>query len=253
MAARLLRLLKSRFGPAAPRMRVAPHLPWWARAAVVVAMLAVGVWVLAWVYDIGLKLAGFERAQAKATVAALEQEMARLAKENERLGGEVARLAQNLEIERSTNRHLAQNLKASQDENAALKEDLAFFRQILSANKAKDEAGSKGADGVAVYHAKIERDPLLPYEYRYRLLVLKTGTREQAFEGGLKLLLRGAQAGRDIVLAVPADGLLPVAFRYHQRVEGRFRVPEGFALRSAQVRLFEAGKAEPRVIRSIPL
>lgn len=246
MASRLLRTLKSRFGIAAARMRVRTHIPLPLRLLVVVLLVGAGLALADWVYTTGMRLAGFERSQAEEALTRLSEQVARLERDNAALQAESARLRQQLEIEQATQRNLAQSLKALQEENAALREDAAFFRNLLSPNP--------GAVGVTIYHAKLERNPLLPGEYRYRLLLLNAGPRDQEFSGSVQLLVSGVKDGRTLTLAEPGPkGQLAVRFRYYQRLEGTLQLPDGMTPRSVQVRVFEAGAAQPRWTRTVAL
>jgi len=250
MASRLLRSLKSRFGIAAPRMLVRTHIPFPLRILVVIVMVLMGLWLANWVYDTGMRLAGFEKSQAQEAMGALMQRVEALERENGELRAENTRFRQQLDIEQVTQKNLSQALKSLQDENAALKEDTAFFRNLLSP--------AAGGGGVTIYHVKIERNNLVAGEYRYRLLLLKAGSHDQEFSGSVQLLVSGVQGGRSISVSVPearpgkAAGM-SVNFKYYQRLEGSFRLPEGMVPHSAQVRVFETGASQPKWTRTTNL
>lgn len=250
MASRLLRSIKTRFGIAAPRMLVRTHIPFPLRVLVVILLALAGLWGANWVYDTGMRLAGFEKGRAESALNTLSQRVAELERENRDLRGENTRLVQQVQIEQVTQKTLTQSLKTLQDENAALKEDTAFFRNLLSPEQ--------GSGGVTIYHVKIERNPLLPGEYRYRLLLLKAGSREQEFSGSLQLLISGVQGQHPISVSVPETKAgkvagMPVSFKYYQRLEGSFRLPDGMVPKSAQVRVYEAGAAQPKWTRTTNL
>jgi hypothetical protein len=249
MASRLLRSYKARFGISAPRVLVRTHTPWWARALAVAVLVLVGLWGANWVYDTGMRLAGFEKSQAEQTLAALSRRVDELERDNRNLQGENARLNQQVQIEQATQQTLTQSLKTLQDENAGLKEDTAFFRNLLSPQQ--------GAGGVNIYHVKIERNPLLPGEYRYRVLLLKAGPREQDFSGSVQLLVSGLQDQRPVSISVldakSGKPGMPVSFKYYQRLEGSFRLPEGMVPRSAQVRVYDGASTQPKWTRTTTL
>ncbi len=246
MASRLLRSLKSRFGIAAARMRVRTHIPLPVRMLVAAMLVAAGLWLANWVYDTGMRLAGFEKSQAEEALRSLSERLSRLEAENATLRVEAARLGRQVEIEQATSRELARTVKSLQDENATLKEDAAFFRNLLSPNPT--------AGGVSIYHAKLERNALVPGEYRYRLLLLNAGPRDQEFSGRVQILVSGVRDGKTVTVAEPGpEGALAVRFRYYQRLEGTLRLPPGMAPRTAQVRLFEAGTTVPKWTRTVTL
>ena len=227
-------------------MLVRTHIPFPLRVLVVILLVLAGMWGARWVYDTGMRLAGFEKSRAESAMNALSQRVGDLERENRELRGDNARLAQQIQIEQVTQRTLTQSLKALQDENAALKEDTAFFRNLLSPER--------GAAGVTIYHVKIERNPLLPGEYRYRLLLLKAGSREQEFSGSLQLLISGVQDQHPVSVSVPDAKAgkmigMPVSLRYYQRLEGSFRLPAVMVPKSVQVRVYEAGATQPKWTR----
>jgi cell division protein FtsB len=231
-------------------MLVRTHIPFPLRIFSVVLLVLVGLWGANWVYDTGMRLAGFEKSQAQEAMNVLSARVTDLERENGELRDENTRFRQQLEIEKVTQRTLTQSLKTLQDENAALKEDTAFFRNLLSPDQ--------GAGAVSIYHVKVERNHVVPGEYRYRLLLLKAGSREQEFSGSVQLLISGVQGERPISVSVPeakagkAIGM-PVTFKYYQRLEGSFRLPEGMVPKSAQVRVFETGVAQPKWTRTTNL
>jgi len=250
MLSHLRRGLKSRFGIAAPRMLVRTHIPLPFRIASVVVLVLVGWWGAIWVYDTGMRLAGFEKSRAQEVVRELSQRVAELEQENKDLRAENTRVKQQVEIEQVTQKNLTQSLKTLQEENATVKEDMAFFRNLLSPDK--------GAGGVSIYHVKVERNNMVAGEYRYRLLLLKAGSREQEFSGSVQLLVSGVQGDSPVTISVPETKVgkgpgLPVTFKYYQRLEGSFRLPEGVVPKSAQVRVYEPGAAQPKWTRTTNL
>jgi len=73
-----------------------------------------------------------------------------------------------LKIEQTAQSQLASQVKVLEDENNRLKEDLAFFENLVPSER----RGEK----VSIHRFKVERD-VLPGEFRYRLLVLQGGAR----------------------------------------------------------------------------
>ncbi len=244
----MFKTLRRKFGIAAPRVAVHTQVAWywrWLGMALMVALILVLAW---WMYDSGRKFAGFDSGQA-------EREMARQAELNSRLQMEDAALRQavaaserQLQIERSTYGDLAKQVKDLSDENTSLKEDLAFFQSLLS-------AGSKEA--VSIYRFNVEPDTL-PGEYRFRLLLLQMGPRQKEFHGKLQFLVDVMQNGQKSVMTIPKENASDldeynVNFKYYQRVEGSFRVEPGAVANSVQVRVFENGASEARLMQTVNL
>jgi len=70
--------------------------------------------------------------------------------------------------------------------------------------------------------------------------------------------VNGEQAGQKVVLQFPPPDSAEVAaqrlnFKYYQRVERIFRLPEGMQIDSVQIRVFEKGMQEPKVTQTVLL
>jgi len=100
---------------------------------------------------------------------------------------------------------------------------------------------------------------LLPGEYRYRLLVLMAGGRkERNFQGSLQLVVNVQVQGRNGMIMLPdpsqpENAAFRLNFKYFQRVEGTFRVPEQTRVQSVQVRVLENGTSQARATQSVDL
>ncbi|OFZ69626.1 MAG: hypothetical protein A2Z01_02055 [Betaproteobacteria bacterium RBG_16_58_11] len=250
MASKLVRTIKSKFGINAPRLLVRTHIPWPLRMIAIGVLVAAGLMLGQWVFETGLRLAGFEKSQAQLQLAELTSRVKLLEQENAELQAEKMRISQQIEIEQTTHKDLAKSLQTLQEESAILREDNAFFRNLLSPDQ--------GPGPVSIYHFKVERNPVLAGEYRYRLLLLKSGKREQEFVGSVQFLVTGDQAGKRVAYALPeaAPGkpqAINVSFKYYQRLEGAFQLPAGLAPKSIQIRVFEAGNTQPKWTKTVNL
>ena len=250
MASKLLRTIKSKFGINAPRLLVRTHIPWPLRMIAIGVLVAAGLMLGQWVFETGLRLAGFEKSQAQLQLAELSSRVKGLEQENAELKAEKMRISQQIEIEQTTHKDLAKSLQTLQEESATLREDNAFFRNLLSPDQ--------GPGPVSIYHFKVERNPVLASEYRYRLLLLKSGKREQEFVGSVQFLVTGDLAGKRVAYALPeaAPGkpqAINVSFKYYQRLEGVFQLPAGLSPKSIQIRVFEAGNAQPKWTKTVNL
>lgn len=250
MAYKLVRTIKSKFGINAPRLLVRTHIPWPLRMIAIGVFVAGGLMLGKWVFETGLRLAGFEKSQAQLQLSQLSGQVKQLEQENAELKADKTRLAQQIEIEQTTQKDLAKSLQSLQDESATLREDNAFFRNLLSPDQ--------GPGPVSIYHFKVERNPVLAGEYRYRLLLLKSGKREQEFVGSVQFLVTGDQAGKKLAVALPevAPGkpqVINVSFKYYQRLEGSFQLPAGLSPKNIQIRVFEAGNAQAKWTKTVNL
>lgn len=246
---RLRWVLKRRFGIAASPLAVRRHVAWYWRLPLLVILLAAGVMLSWWFYDAGLRFAGFERGSTIEELTQLREKNAQLELENSSLRSMDAQSERKMQIERATQNDLAKTVKTLQDENAQLKEDLAFFRKLMSSDK---------NDGnLSIYRFKVENG-VLPGEYRYHLLLLQGGQREREFQGKVELLINLVQDGKKLVMTVPsskeADArAYSVNFKFYQRLEGTFRVAPRSLVKNVQIRVFENGSGQPKLIQTVNL
>lgn len=231
----------------ARRMAVRPDVPWYWRCLRVAAgggLLLLCAWAVVFL------MGGF----GSASDADPAQELARLRESLERqelaLSEARARVAQTdrqLQIERAAAADLAKQVKSLAFDNAALKEDLAFFQSLSAAG------GQEGA--ISVNRFRLQPGPLAG-EYRYQMLLVRSGQRAGEFRGNLQFVLDVQQDGRKLVLVLPPETerdpkAYQVSFKFFQRVEGTFNLAPGSVLKGMQVRIFENGTRAPRLTQPL--
>ena len=247
--ARRLWKLRQRFGIAAPRVAIRSHIPWYWRWIGVAVLLGVSAAAAAWIYDAGRRFAGFDSSEAQTELASARRELQETRAELDRLRAIANAADSRVSIERTAQQNLSQQIRALEQENTRLKEDLATFDSMLSSE-------ARSGQTVSIYRFKVEPD-LLPGEYRYRLLLITPRSRpEREFHGRLELVVSLTEAGRNAMMSFPepADAgaaAFKLGFKYFQRVEGTFRVSPKAKVDSVQVRVYEAGTAQPRATNSV--
>jgi hypothetical protein len=247
MPSKLLKRIRQRFGISAPRMTVKTHVAWYWRMLGLVVVLSCSFASAAWIYDAGRRFAGFDRSEAEQELSQLRESVGKLAQETNELRAIVNASESKLQIERSAQTQLGRQVKTLEDENARLKEDLAFFENLIP---------SENRDNSLLVN-RFRADPgALPGEYRYRLLLLQGGRRDKPFQGSLQLLVTLQQDGKDAIIALPEAGAAEaykISFKYFQRVEGTFRVAPNARVKKVQVRVFENGSSQERATQSFNL
>mgnify|MGYP001562363787 CR=1 FL=1 len=247
MASKLLKKIRQRFGISAPRMTVTTHVAWYWRMLGLVAVLSCSLALAAWMYDAGRRFAGFDRSESEQELSQLRESAGRLAQETAELRASVNASESKLQIERAAQTQLGRQVKALEDENVRLKEDLAFFENLIP--------GEHRDNTLLINRFRV--DPgALPGEFRYRLLLLQGGRRDKSFQGNLQLLVTLQQDGKSAIITLPEAGSAPaykISFKYFQRVEGTFRVAPGAKVKMVQVRIFESGSAEARATQNFNL
>ncbi len=230
-----LRRLRSRFGISAPKVAVRTHIPWYWRALAAIAVLSISFALAGWIYDAGRKIAGFDRRETAQEIASLREQIGELQKEATRLRAQVNAGESNLQIERTAQQQLVRQVKALELENSRLKEDLAFFENLASAE-------GKEA-GFTINRLQVEQDGN-PGHYRYRLLVAaQGGKKDREFKGSVQLLISLQREGKSaiMILPQPGDPRFNLSFKHFQRLDGTFEVPAGARVISVEARLIQGG------------
>ena len=238
----MLRKLRGTFGSHAFRLSVRPHVPWPWRGVLLAALgvaMAVLVW---WVFDAGRQFAGLDRATYKTQV----ENLSALKAENGQLRSTVEGLQRQSQIDKASQAELAKSVTQLQEENARLKEEVGFFRSIMSSGKL--------ADGLSVQNFRVEADAL-PNEYRYHMLLVQGGSREEEFVGKAQLVLNLVKNGAASVLTLPDDDKsspsLNVNVKYYQRLDGRFKLSPGTVIKSANLRVIEKSSGQVKLSRTL--
>lgn len=243
----LLRSLRRRFGISAPKMTVRTHVAWYWRWMGMVLLGSISLALALWIYDAGRRFAGFDRSEIEEEVKTLRESVLRLDAEATQLRAVSNASESRLKIEQSAQAQLSAQVKTLEEENRRLKEDLAFFENLGPAT-----------NKLSINRFTVQKD-VLPGEYRYRLLVLLGGAgRDRQFQGNLQLVVNVQSPGRNGMIVIPEPSqpenpAFRLNFKYFQRVEGTFRVPEKSKIRSVQVRVMEQGNSQPSATQSVDL
>lgn len=227
---RTFRRLKERHGVTARRVAVRAHKPWYWRAALGAVLLLCG-------YAFGIWHAVSSGGVPFRSVS--EQDKALLA--------QLVLAERQLQVERAAQDGTAREIAALQGEVMQLKEEVAFYNSILSEG---------GASGVANLHSVKVEPGKLPGEYAYRILLVQSGRHDRTVEGTVRITLLGISAGQAVARSVePAgqQGGVSVKFKYYQRVDGTFQVPDDVQADRLRVEFAEAGAKRPKLTKEVDM
>lgn len=227
MMRRFRRSLRKHSGITARRVAVRSQVPWYGRLLLLLILLLTGYALGYWQYG-----------NIPATIS-LEQ----LRKENQALQQSIVHLEQQSQVDRAAQRNLASQMAALQAEGMRLKEEVAFYESILQDSEANGEP--------RIHSVKLLRGSRSG-EYRYRILLTQTGRRDKPVQGTLRLQLQATRAG--LPVSQPITSGLPggkINFKYYQRVDGSFVVPEMLAGQSLQVEFAVAGARQQKLVSSV--
>lgn len=234
----ILRRLRSRFGISAPRMAVRAHVPWYVRVVAAGVVLGIGLALAGWIYDAGRRFAGFDRRESELELNDLRDAVSRLESENARLKASFSASDSTMAIEVTARQKIESQIKHLENDNARLREDLAVFEKLASAD-------GKGP-GISIYRLQLEPEGT-PGRYRYRMLVSAQGGRTAEAKFHVQFLLSLLRAGKPAMLTLPAAGAgdtgqYVVSVRRFRRLEGVVDVPPDAKVTTFEARLLQDGQ-----------
>ena len=240
------RRLRSSFGIGSSRMAIRSQLAWYWRWLLNILMMVLVATVVWWMVQNSYRITGFDIEEAKAHLTKLTRENQAAKSELESARNTVTERDRQLQIERAAQGELARTVAQLQEENASLKEDLGFLRNIMSSGTTPE--------GIGLSNLKVERDAK-PNEYRYRMLLTQGGQRKQDFKGKVQIVARVAKDGAMTTMTIPdapaADPAGAFEFRFYQKVEGRFAIPDGSTLKGVDVRVLALPGGQVKLSRTI--
>ena len=133
-----------------------------------------------------------------------------------------------------------EHLKKIQSDNLALREELGFYRGIVSSDDSK---------GISIQAFVVEREGKTD-AYRYSLVLTRNMRNGKVVSGTVNFSISGEMDGNLKQLALkdvsnPATRGLEFEFKHFQRLEGRLRLPRGFVPHRVYVKVHTPGNRPP--------
>lgn len=194
-------------------------------------------------YNYGLSSAGFESFIANRAQDGLESTISSLEEENNRLKGSLARAERTLQMDQAAYGELNQSLKQSSAEIAKLREDLNFYRNIISpANK---------KEGLRIQSLNIDK-AAEKNSFKYKLVLIQALKHDHLVRGQARMEVSGLQAGKSAKLKFPLknEKKIGVHFRYFQEFSGELKLPRNFEPKDIKVSVVTRGRNAVTVERS---
>jgi hypothetical protein len=186
------------------------------------------------IYEHGLSMAGFERTLASRLQQRLEDQTGRLRDENQQLREALARAERTVQMDQVAYQDLSKSLQTYEQDIVKLREELNFYRNIISP---PDKKG-----GLRIQSLDIQQVGTTS-GYRYKLVLIQALKHDRSIFGTVNLEISGAQGGQGSVVKFPAANEKPISvnLKYFQDIEGKFELPRGFRPRSVKVSVTAAG------------
>jgi len=202
---------------------VKPHRPWLTRLLLGLLILALVIagWTL---FDYGRYLAGYNSTEYAEERDALLSARAELEEKVDRLREQKALLERAAQIERQAYNELDTTLKVLQGEILELKEELAFYRGIVSPQDA--------SSGLHLQRFKIESNGK-SRSYRYKIVLTQVLKNDRLATGKVRLSIDGVKNNQPLTLTLKELSEkhvkeLNYRFKYFQKLEGNLTLPAGF-------------------------
>lgn len=226
--------MRGHFGATAKKVSVRTQQPWYWRYFVAFLLLLAGYLVGYWQF-------------AGSQYLSLLRGTDSLLKDKQTLEAQTVYGERQLQVERAAQKSLADELAALQDEGIQLKEELAFYQGILNENS---------ADELKLHSFKLNKTRL-PNQYEYHVMLIQSGRHDKIAQGQMALSLNAIQQGEQVTLPL-TDGVKTIApikfsFKYYQRIDGSFDVPEDVEAPSVAISLLEAGSKQVKISQQLDL
>ena len=227
------------------RLVAGPHRPW--RKYVVVVLLGV------------IAALAFHDVRLRARIAALDAEAgyqaaARVRAESALAGAQtltaslrekVARLERRHQVDTEAYHEVDLEMRRIQDQILALREEVMFYRRIMSADRGR---------GLSIQRLAIKPEGA-GERYHFELVLTRAINNDRVAEGSVALTISGERGGRPAELSHASvvesgEGRLDFSFKYFQRLEGLFSLPPDFIPRRVFVKVDAKGEKQARVEQS---
>lgn len=203
--------------------RVVKARPLWQTWLIRTASVALAILVAWLLFEYGRHRGGYDVVAAQEQERAWTQQLVELGRENTRLREQQAILERSSQIEREAYKQLEGTVNGLQDEILELKEELAFYRGIVSPGDAKKGLNLQSFELIPTREAR---------KFRYKMVLTQVLSNGNVAFGNIAFSVEGSQGGeaKEYTLAQLSgnDNLLRFRFKYFQAFEGEFALPEGF-------------------------
>lgn len=225
---------------------VRAHRPWKSKFiwGIVVLALFIGGWTL---FDYGRFLAGYDSRDSDNEIEELLEVQNHLEKRIELLREDKAVLERAAQIERKAYKELDRTLKILQAEILEHKEELAFYRGIVSP---KDSSS-----GLYLQNFYLTQNGETQ-SYRYKLVLTQVLKNSRLINGKVKLQFEGLLDGepksldlKEITTKKVRD--LNYRFKYFQNVEGVVEFPKGFSVLRVKIQILPRGRQRDMIEKTI--
>ncbi|MBD3618355.1 MAG: hypothetical protein HUJ28_02655 [Chromatiales bacterium] len=198
------------------------------KAFLLLALLAGSGWGL---YQYGYLKSGYDARSADEHLLALRERVDYLTRQNRELTQQVAQLERSRVIEAEAATQVSTALSAMETEMLELREELSFYRSIVSPSKMEP--------GLHIQRLELERGEA-EGEYHYKLVLTLVRGNNRVARGTVDMRVSGQIGGESRTLGlaeIDPGAELRFSFKYFQSLEGTLLLPAGFQPRKLEVKV----------------
>lgn len=183
-------------------------------------------------YSWGNYHAGFDRSAALDREDGFKGAIRELERQNLELRDRIALLDRSTQMDQQAYQDVNNNLRALQEEVLELREEVAFYRGIVSPREA--------SSGLRIERMELEKTPNEDSLYHYQLVLTQVLKNQRNVHGSVSFSILGTQNGQPRTLnlrsvSVQKQSSQNFKFRYFQKLDGDVLLPNGFVPRSVEV------------------
>jgi hypothetical protein len=224
------------------KLIIKSHHPWKHRTKIAVVVLGLGL-IIWWVFQYGHSIAGFDYKNLLVERNAINDKLDTSYKDIKALRERIAVLERAGQIDKQGYGGVEKSLKQAQDEMLELKEEVAFYRGIVSPTET--------ASGLSIADFRVsgigeER------AYRFKLVLTQIKSNTRIVKGYARVAFEGIENGAQVehTLHKVSGGALDklkLRFMYFQNIEGEVVLPEGFLPSRVVIDVVPSGKGRTRL------
>jgi len=231
------------------QLKVKPYNPWKTRVIWVLLLLAVSAGSVS-LFDYGRYMAGYDSAEAGEELDRFQYQQQQLEDEITQLREKKAQVERAAQIEGEAYSELDTTLKDLQAEIIELKEELAFYRGIVSPRDA--------SRGLHLQSFGLEHNGTR--SYRYKVVLTQVLKNDKLASGRVLLQIEGLLNNAPKTLGLKSltrvNGEksvkeLSYRFKYFQNLEGDLHLPSGFRPLRASVQILPRGRKQKMIEKTI--
>lgn len=210
-------------------------------------VLILGLGVAGWrLYEAGKVAAGQELVNLQQQQGRLAGQVRTLKQRNDDLQAKLALVQRSGQVDRRAYADVKKQLNTLQDQLFKQREELAFYRGIVTPGEAKT--------GLHIQAFNVQNGAL-PNYFQYRLVLTQVRQNERWVHGVVRLSVLGIDKGKPRRLGLtditaPKTKELAFRFRYFQNLQGQLQLPKGFIPQSVEVKVVPSGRHESALERT---